>query len=218
MAMADLLTLSNISKSYRDGAKEEKVLNNVNFSLSRGEICALIGVSGSGKTSLLHIAGLLDNPTSGEVYIAGKDVTCATDREKSRIRGEMIGFVYQFHHLLPDFTIVENLLMYRRDAKDDAMHLLESLDIADKAHQYPSTLSGGEAQRVAIARSLIHKPSLILADEPTGNLNKEMAVTIFNLLHNEVKSRNIAMLLVTHDQEMAKKADKVFTMSDGALK
>jgi lipoprotein-releasing system ATP-binding protein len=218
------LQLEGIRKSYpiADGMLE--VLKGIDLTLASGEIVALMGRSGSGKTTLLQLAGLLATPTQGKILLAGKDVSQSSDSERTLWRRRQIGFVYQFHHLLPEFTAVENVAMPlwiegvgKRDALKQAADLLEELGLAARAEHRPSQLSGGEQQRVSIARALIHQPALLLADEPTGNLDDNSAEWVFDLLLRAVKERKMAALIATHNPELAARMSRSVKLEGGNL-
>lgn len=210
-----VLELEKISKSYAQGDTELCVLDNISFSLEAGEVVSIIGASGSGKSTLLHIAGLLDDADKGIVLITDKPAA-----KKDDLRLKYIGFIYQFHHLLSDFTVLENILMpsfILGKKEGNAYKLMEALGIADKAKSYPSQLSGGQQQRVAIARALINKPKLVLADEPTGNLDNKNATEVFELMKNIAKATNTAFLIATHNLGLAEQSDKIFRLQDQRL-
>jgi lipoprotein-releasing system ATP-binding protein len=216
-----ILELKSVSKSFGLGKSPVQVLKNLNFSVAEQDVVCIIGPSGSGKTTFLQIAGLLDSPTSGEVFFDGKDCSKLCENTITRIRGEEIGFIYQFHNLLPELDALENAmlpLVVKNDsftmARKKAKLLLEEMGMGERLHHLPNQLSGGEQQRVAIARALITKPKLILADEPTGNLDQANADKVINLILNEVKSRKIATVIVTHNNDIAAKADRQLTVSD----
>lgn len=224
MSEETVLKLENITRNFEQGGETLHILRGVNVSIHRGEIVALLGPSGCGKTTLLQIAGLLEKPTAGRVTIGGKAVTDASDQARTALRCTDIGFVYQFHHLLPDFTALENLLLpqyvagvAKPDAKKRAMELLELVGLGKRAKHYPSQLSGGEQQRVAIARGLVNKPSLLLADEPTGNLDPTTAEDVFKTLVQTIRSQHIGALIVTHNHELAGKMDRVLQLKDGVI-
>jgi lipoprotein-releasing system ATP-binding protein len=219
-----VLKLENITRNFEQGGETLHILRGVNVAINRGEIVALLGPSGCGKTTLLQIAGLLEKPTSGRVTIGGKTVTDASDQARTALRRTGIGFVYQFHHLLPDFTALENLLLPQYVAGVDksaatkrANELLDLVGLHARAKHYPSQLSGGEQQRVAIARGLVNKPSLLLADEPTGNLDPSTADDVFKTLVNTIRSQRIGALIVTHNHELAAKMDRVLQLKDGVI-
>ena len=216
--------MKNVRRSFVQGGETLDVLRGVNLTIKRGEIVALLGPSGSGKTTLLQIAGLLENPTSGDVIIDGKIVTSTADEYRTGLRRTKLGFVYQFHHLLPDFTALENLLLpqyvagvARGPAKARAEELLNSVGLSKRMTHYPSQLSGGEQQRVAIARGLVNKPALLLADEPTGNLDPHTAEDVFQLLVATIQRENIGALMVTHNHELAARMHRVLELKDGVV-
>lgn len=219
-----LLSATHLYKTFKEGKMVTEVLKNVSFSLDAQSLLAIIGSSGSGKSTLLHLLGGLDKPTSGEITFRSQKINRLSDQEKARLRNQEIGFVYQFHHLLPDFNAVENIAMpllisgvSPSHAKKRAMSMLESVNLTKRAHHRPSELSGGERQRVAIGRALINNPSLVMADEPTGNLDKTTAESIFDLLIKLNREQGTAFLVVTHDLALASKLDKQLVMSDGKL-
>lgn len=218
------LKLINISKDFLQGQQKISALKEINIEVGRGEMVAFIGPSGSGKTTLLQIAGLLDDATSGSVIINNIDATKANDAKKTEIRRENIGFIFQFHHLLPEFSAVENVAMpllikgmKYRDAVKEAEKILVDVNLQDRLNHKPAQLSGGQQQRVAIARALITKPSLILADEPTGNLDSELSEKVFDLLNQLTKEYQIGCLLVTHNTLLAGKSDRIISIKDGAI-
>lgn len=211
-------------KSFTSGAETLNVLEGVNLTVGIGEQISIIGQSGSGKSTFLQIAGLLDSPTSGNIYVEGLDASKMSDREKSNVRLEKFGFVYQSHHLLGDFTALENVLIPAKikgrvspEDKEYSLSLLEKVGLLSRQDHFPSQMSGGERQRVAIARALMNKPMLLLADEPTGNLDPQTAADVSKLLKNLVDAEGLSILMVTHNHEMAKGMDKVFTMDKGVL-
>ncbi|MEM6322179.1 MAG: ABC transporter ATP-binding protein [Pseudomonadota bacterium] len=219
------LTLDGIEKAYRRGASGAvPVLRGVHASVHRGEVVALVAPSGAGKSTLLHIAGLLDMPDRGVVRIAGQDVTGLSDRRRTRIRREAVGFVYQFHHLLPEFTAAENIVLpqlangiARPDAQARASDLLAQVGIAERAQHRPAALSGGEQQRVAFCRALANSPQLLLADEPTGNLDPATSDRVFETLMALVRDTGLAALIATHNLELAARMDRVLKLENGAL-
>lgn len=219
-----VLKLEGITRNFEQGGETLHILRGVNVSINRGEIVALLGPSGCGKTTLLQIAGLLEKPTGGRVSIGSKLLTDASDQARTALRRTDIGFVYQFHHLLPDFTALENLLLPqyvagvgKGDAKKRAEELLDLVGLGKRAKHYPSQLSGGEQQRVAIARGLVNKPSLLLADEPTGNLDPSTADDVFKTLVHTIRDQHIGALIVTHNHELAAKMDRVLQLKDGVI-
>lgn len=217
--MNKTLMLQDISKEYTQGKSIIKVLNNINLTIEAGEMVAIVGASGSGKSTLLHITGLLDNSTSGKVILPG-----ANFKDKNLIRLHHLGFIYQQHHLLKDFTARENIALPKliasgdyKTALQEADQLLSELGLYAKANNMPGELSGGEQQRIAIARSLINKPSIILADEPTGNLDPDTAAEVFNLFLKITKQQNTSIIMVTHNIELAERMDKVYEVRHGEL-
>ncbi len=219
-----VLNLSNITRDYASGDGILHVLNGANLSIAAGELVALVGPSGSGKSTLLHIAGLLDTPQGGTITIAGSDASTASDATRTRLRNQHIGFIYQFHHLLPELTAEENVTMPMRiagaktaEALARAQALLKRLGLAERAHHYPSQLSGGEQQRVAIARALANKPALILADEPTGNLDPTTSDSVTELLLEMAREENVAALIATHNMALAKRLHRAVTLQGGQI-
>lgn len=214
-----VLILKNISKHYSQGKTIVRVLDDLNLTVNEGELIAIIGSSGSGKSTLLHIAGLLDKPTNGQVIIPNSKY-----RKYHLIRLYYLGFIYQQHHLLKDFTALENVIMPRlisglnqKEAIEDATKILDDLGLGKKLYNMPGELSGGEQQRIAIARSLINKPKIILADEPTGNLDPKTTNEVFNLFLKVAREQNTAVIMVTHNHELAHKMDKLYKLKHGLL-
>jgi lipoprotein-releasing system ATP-binding protein len=223
--MADhLLSLENVTKDY-GGHVVTRVLHGISFRLEPGEFTALIGPSGSGKSTLLHLLGLLDRPTSGTIMLSGRDTGQLGQRALGRFRGRTIGFVFQFHHLLPAFTAVENVMMPAmadRGRADDQMRrhavgLLERVGLADRMQNRVTELSGGQQQRVAVARALSMTPALVLADEPTGNLDTQSGDQVFALLRQFNREQGTAFLIVTHDPRLAARCDRVIELVDGRI-
>ncbi|PKF51048.1 lipoprotein-releasing ABC transporter ATP-binding protein LolD [Enterovibrio nigricans] len=217
-----LLSCSHVKKTYQEGELTTDVLRGVSFSIASGELVAIVGASGSGKSTLLHILGALDTLTDGEVFFEGKDVVKMRASEQATLRNQQIGFIYQFHHLLADFTAVENVAMplliggeKPAEAKARALKMLEAVGMGHRAEHRPSELSGGERQRVAIARAVVNRPALVLADEPTGNLDHKTALDIYDLMRTLNREFNTAFLVVTHDKELASKMDRQLSMLDG---
>ena len=222
--MGKILELKNIHKNFRLGEDDIEVLNGIEISIQQGETFAIVGPSGSGKTTLLQIIGLLDSPTSGELYIRGESPEDLNDKSKSRLRNEFFGFIYQFHHLLNEFTALENTMMpllireqSTKEARRKAKNLLIRIGLEHRINHKPHELSGGECQRVAVARALVTSPSLILADEPTGNLDPETADRVFDSFLDLNRSLNTSLIMVTHNQELAKRMDKVYELNFGKL-
>ncbi|MGF1750517.1 MULTISPECIES: lipoprotein-releasing ABC transporter ATP-binding protein LolD [Vibrio] len=219
-----LIACQNIRKTYHDGAVDTEVLKGVSFEIAKGELVSIIGSSGSGKSTLLHVLGALDDASQGEVEFLGQSLLTLSSNQQAKIRNQHLGFVYQFHHLLSDFTALENVAMPLliggmnvKQAKAEAHDLLERVGLGHRVTHRPSELSGGERQRVAIARALVNKPSLVLADEPTGNLDHKTALAIYDLMRTLNKEYGTAFLVVTHDNELAEKMDKQLHMQDGLL-
>ncbi len=219
-----IVQVSGISKSYFIGKRELQVLKGIDFTIDRGEIIAVIGASGAGKSTLLHIVGTLDKPTGGKVLFDGEDVFKLTDEKIARFRSLQIGFVFQFHHLLPEFTALENVAMPAMIAgmkmaqvKGRALDLLAEVGLADRAEHRPSELSGGEQQRVAVARALINGPKVVLADEPSGNLDSVNAESLHRLLLDLCRNHSTTFLIATHNDHLTSLAHRVFKIQDGVL-
>ena len=222
--MADILNLKSIHQSYTQGDVNLHVLRGVNLNIKPGEVVGLVGQSGSGKSTLLHIAGLLEQPAKGSVKINGEALTEARDSIRTAIRRDEMGFVYQFHHLLPEFTALENVIIPQRIANVDrltaepiAVDLLTKMGLADRLEHRPAEMSGGEQQRVAIARALANNPSLLLADEPTGNLDEVTAKIVFDQLLEIIRDQSVGALIATHNLTLAKRMDRCLTLSEGKL-
>ena len=221
--MTAILTANNITKTYQDGKTTTNVLNHLDISINSGERIAIVGTSGSGKSTLLHILGGLDVPTSGEVWLHGQRINDLNETQRGELRNQYLGFIYQFHHLLAEFTAIENVampLLMRKAvpiavARQQSIELLEKVGLGHRLTHRPGELSGGERQRVAIARALVTKPSLILADEPTGNLDYANAQAVFEILSELQKDFNTALLMVTHDRQLAQLADKQLALQNG---
>ncbi|ENU1225164.1 lipoprotein-releasing ABC transporter ATP-binding protein LolD [Providencia huaxiensis] len=219
-----LLVCENLSKTYQEGTLSTQVLKNVSFSMGLGEMMAIVGSSGSGKSTLLHLLGGLDTPSEGNVIFRGQHINQLSSDERAAIRNKDLGFIYQFHHLLPDFTALENVAMplligkvAKETAFSKATEMLEAVGLAHRAGHRPSELSGGERQRVAIARALVNEPALVLADEPTGNLDLRNADAIFELLGELNRTQRTAFLVVTHDMTLARRLSRQLEMRDGHL-
>lgn len=220
-----LLQCHGLYKSYQEGDLKTDVLHNINFTMQSGEMIAIIGSSGSGKSTFLHLLGGLDSPNAGEVIFKGLSLNDISEAEKAELRNQQLGFIYQFHHLLPDFTALENIAMpllirgiQSTIANKRAMKMLSEVGLRNKNKYYPSELSGGERQRVAIARALINNPSLVLADEPTGNLDHRTSDKILDLLTTFNAYKSTAFLIVTHNLFLAHRLDRYLEMVDGRLK
>lgn len=214
----------NLEKVYKQGSERVEVLNNLEIKVERGEQVAIIGTSGCGKSTLLHVLAGLDTPDNGEVALDGHNVFKLGAAARGRLRNQLIGFVYQFHHLLPEFTAVENVampLLIRRTDTRKAMRaatdLLKQVGLGDRLMHKPAELSGGERQRAAIARALVNNPKLVLADEPTGNLDEATAATVYNLMLELNRDLGTAFLIVTHDNRMAQRMEKIYRISGGEL-
>ena len=222
--MSNFLQCRDIRKTYREGSLDTEVLKGVSFDIEQGELVSIIGTSGSGKSTLLHILGALDDASSGSVHFLEKDLAALSSNKQAKLRNQHLGFVYQFHHLLADFSALENVAMplliggvKPSQAKQEAASLLDKVGLSHRVDHRPSELSGGERQRVAIARALVNKPSLVLADEPTGNLDHATALAIYDLMRELNREYNTAFLVVTHDGELAAKMDRQLHMQDGLL-
>ena len=218
------LRLTNVTRIYKQAGRELVVFRDVSMTLAPGEIVALVGQSGAGKSSLLHIAGLLEAPSSGEVTIEGEAASQLPERRRTQIRRNALGFVYQFHHLLPEFTAEENVAMPRRiagagreEAAAEAKRLLALVGLAERMNHRPAQLSGGEQQRVAMARALANRPRVLLADEPTGNLDPRTADGVFEMLIELVRSEGLAALIATHNHDLSEKMDRTLLLEKGVL-
>ncbi|WP_417273007.1 ABC transporter ATP-binding protein [Celeribacter halophilus] len=223
--MSEMLSLSGVTKTYNAGKPNEvEVLRGVDLTVSKGEIVGLIAPSGAGKSTLLHIAGLLDLPDGGTVQIAGQDMTGLGDRPRTAMRRAGVGFIYQFHHLLPEFTALDNVVLPQlanavpeAEAAERALNLLDKVGVGKRAQHRPSALSGGEQQRVAFCRALANRPGLLLADEPTGNLDPETSALVFDVLMGLVRDEGLSALIATHNLELAAKMDRVVRLDAGRI-
>jgi lipoprotein-releasing system ATP-binding protein len=218
------LELRKVARVYQDASGSLEIFRDLSLAVHAGEIVALVGQSGSGKSSLLHIAGLLEAPSAGEVFVAGQNCTSLDDRARTRIRRIGIGFVYQFHHLLPEFTALENVVIPqliagadRDSARKRAQDILRRLGLESREHHQPAALSGGEQQRVAIARAIANKPLLLLGDEPTGNLDPETSQHVHDEFLRLIREEGLGALIATHNIELAKRMSRVVTLRKGEL-
>jgi lipoprotein-releasing system ATP-binding protein len=219
-----VLRLENVGRAYKEGKRDLVVLNGANFELKAGELVSLVAPSGAGKSTLLHLAGLLEKPDNGEVHVCGQPTRGMSDANRTALRRNEIGFVYQFHHLLPEFTALENLMMPqmirgvpKAVASERAAQLLKFMRIAERASHRPAELSGGEQQRVAIARAVANAPRILLADEPTGNLDPDTSKHVFHALETLVRASGLAALIATHNHELAARADRCVTLDHGHI-
>lgn len=222
--LMDLLQAKNISKIYDDGTKKIEVLKTIDLSVSPGEMIAIVGASGSGKTTLLQILGTLAQPNSGELMYREDNLLVKSGNELASFRNQELGFIFQFHHLLPEFTAIENVMMpafiagkKKKKIYDKAAELLEQVELGHRLHHKINNLSGGEQQRTALARALVMQPALLLADEPTGNLDSRSGGLVFQLLKKLIRELSLAVLMVTHNMELARKMDTIVTLKDGYL-
>ncbi|MBN43024.1 MAG: ABC transporter [Alphaproteobacteria bacterium] len=219
-----VLELRGISRTFQQGGRDIEVLRDIHMALLPGEIVALVGPSGAGKSTLLHIAGLLERPDTGAVMIDDKDASALTDAGRTRLRRGTLGFIYQFHHLLPEFSAQENIMLpqmiagvSRADARSRACELLDMMGLENRSIHRPAQLSGGEQQRIAIARSVANAPAILLADEPTGNLDPETAAGVFSQMLKLVRGANLAALIATHNHELAAQMDRTLRLHEGRV-
>lgn len=219
-----ILACEAVCKNYYDGQLNVQVLDNLTLQVDKGQSIGIVGASGSGKSTLLHILGGLDKPTSGRVSLMGQDLSELSQKQLSRLRNQHLGFVYQFHHLLPEFSALENVMMPlligkrpKEQARERALLMLEKVGLKNRVLHRPGELSGGERQRAAIARALVTDPACLLADEPTGNLDRKNALNILDMMMELKQELGTALVVVTHDDEMAARFDRVLNMTDGAL-
>jgi lipoprotein-releasing system ATP-binding protein len=224
MSEAPILSIRGLERTYVTGDGSLPVLKGVDLDVRPGEVVGLIGPSGSGKSSLLHAAGLLEHPNAGRIMVGGVDCSELSERERTRVRLAELGFVYQFHHLLPEFTALDNVALPMRiagasqaQARGRAEELLVMLGLGERLNHQPGQLSGGEQQRVAIARALANRPRLLLADEPTGNLDPTTSRIVFAALHDLVRNQGVAALVATHNMELTREMERVFTLKEGRL-
>ncbi len=217
-----IISCQNISKRFKEGKLDVEVLRGITLDIHAGEKIAIVGSSGSGKSTLLHILGGLDLPSEGSVQILDQDISSLSDTQRGVLRNKSLGFIYQFHHLLPEFTALENVAMPLliggakvTDASDKASDILNKVGLGERLNHKPGQLSGGERQRAAIARALVTRPQAVLADEPTGNLDHKTAMHIFDLMQSLNQEMQTAFVIVTHDMQLAEKMDKVYNLIDG---
>ncbi len=218
----EILKIENLTKIYGKNKTEVKALDNISFSVQKGEFIAIVGASGSGKSTLLHLIGGIDRPTSGQVYIDGKNIFSLNDEKLAIFRRRQIGFIYQFYNLIPILNVMENITLpldldNRKSDKDDLENLLKLLGLNHREKHLPNELSGGEQQRTSIGRALITHPAIILADEPTGNLDSKASEEIVTLLRKSNKDYKQTIIMITHDLEIAKKADRIIQIADGKI-
>ncbi|PCH62931.1 MAG: lipoprotein-releasing system ATP-binding protein LolD [Gammaproteobacteria bacterium] len=220
----DILRCVHLAKTHNEGSLNVEVLKDIDFSVARGEQVAILGTSGEGKSTLLHLLGGLDKPTRGEVWIDGKNIVSLNEKQRGHLRNRALGFIYQLHHLLPEFTAVENVVMPLRirgtsldEATTRAEDILKRVGLGHRLGHKPAELSGGERQRTAIARALVTKPLCIMADEPTGNLDQKNADQVYQMMLGLNQEFNTSLLIVTHDLRLAEKTDKIYVLSDGKL-
>ncbi|MBX3343995.1 MAG: ABC transporter ATP-binding protein [Nitrospira sp.] len=219
-----MIDVVGLYKTFPMGGRELVVLNNINLHIARGELIAIIGASGAGKSTLLQILGTLDRPTKGTVSFEGQNLFQLTEHQQAEFRNRRVGFVFQFHHLLPEFTALENAclpaMIQKREMADvigEATKLLGEVGLADRLHHKPGELSGGEQQRVSVARALMQQPDLVLADEPTGNLDSHTGDALFTLLRQLNRSRGTTFVIVTHNDKLSAQADRIISMQDGMI-
>ena len=223
--MSEALRAEALAKTYAEGSLKTHVFHDVSLEVAEGETVAILGASGAGKSTLLHLLGGLDTPTAGEVWVAGQRMNALTDAERGKLRNRALGFVYQFHHLLPEFTALENVMMPVlldgrpvAEAASRAQALLESVGLAHRVQHKPGELSGGERQRAAVARALVNKPACVLGDEPTGNLDERTAAHVFEQMLELNRAQKTSLVLVTHDRSLARKLDRVLELHEGRLR
>jgi len=221
---SEVIRAEKLGKTYAEGKLHTPVFNGLDLSVHAGETIAILGTSGVGKSTLLHLLGGLDTPTSGEVYVTGQKMSALSNAERGRLRNRALGFVYQFHHLLPEFTVLENVLLplllqniAQREAVVRARQLLEAVGLGHRLEHKPGEISGGERQRTAVARALVARPACVLGDEPTGNLDESTAASVFELMLELNRAERTSLVLVTHDRRLARKLDRVLELHAGVL-
>lgn len=218
----EILKCENVTKIYDNGETEQKALDNINLSVNKGEFVAIVGASGSGKSTLLHLIGTVDKATSGKIYIDGKDISNLNKEKSAIFRRRKVGLIYQFYNLIPTLTVKQNILLPlkldKKNFNESYFYEITSiLGLQEKLNSYPNQLSGGQQQRTAIARALMYRPAIILADEPTGNLDRKNSQEIIDLLKLSNKSYNQTIILITHDENVALQADRIITIEDGKI-
>lgn len=221
----DVIRAEGLGKTYAEGTLHTQVFDGLNIAVRGGETVAILGASGAGKSTLLHLLGGLDVPSAGEVFVAGRKMSALSDAERGRLRNRALGFVYQFHHLLPEFTAIENVMMpvllagrTVAEAAKRAQDLLESVGLGHRLQHKPGELSGGERQRTAVARALVNTPACVLGDEPTGNLDEKTAANVFAQMLELNRAQRTSLVLVTHDRSLARKLDRVLELHEGKLR
>ncbi len=225
MSASSVIHAENLAKTYSEGKLRTPVFGGLDIAVQAGETVAILGASGAGKSTLLHLLGGLDTPTAGEVYVAGQKMSALSDAARGRLRNRALGFVYQFHHLLPEFTALENVMLPVLlngtgvpDARARAGGLLEAVGLGHRLGHKPGELSGGERQRAAVARALVNRPACVLGDEPTGNLDEKTAATVFELMLELNRAERTSLVLVTHDRSLARRLDRVLELHEGRLR
>ena len=220
-----VIRAEQLGKTYAEGKLRTPVFDGLSLSVAKGETVAILGASGAGKSTLLHLLGGLDTPTAGEVYVAGHQMSALSDAERGALRNQSLGFVYQFHHLLPEFTALENVMFpvmlngtSTQEASQRAKALLESVGLGHRLEHKPGELSGGERQRAAVARALVNRPACVLGDEPTGNLDEKTAATVFELMLALNREHHTSLVLVTHARALARRMDRVLELHEGRLR